>query len=746
MKKIILIISLGVFCFSCKNKTKSSDLSNQDTQIEHKIDSLMALMTLEEKIGQTVLYSSGADITGPVLDKNYVEYLKKGQVGAIFNATGSAYTRKLQKIAVEKTRLGIPLLFGYDVIHGYKTIFPIPMGEASSWDLELMEKSARIAAIEASVEGLHWTFAPMVDIARDPRWGRISEGAGEDTYLGSLIAKARVKGFQGNDLSSKNTILACAKHYAAYGAAQAGRDYHTVDMSMNTLRNVYLPPFKAAVDAGVATFMTSFNELNGIPATGNTFLLDQVLRKEWGFNGFVVTDYTSINEMIPHGYAEDLKHAGELAMNAGVDMDMQGGVYKNYMQQSIKEGKIEENRLNKAVKDILKLKYKLGLFDDPYKYCNEDKEAKVILNDDHLEAARDAARKSIVLLKNKDEVLPLNKVKKIALIGPLASDEFHIIGNWAAHGNREGIAVSVKEGLEARESTFTYTKGCEIVEGDTSNFAEAVKTAQNADVVVMVMGELENMSGEAASRTSIKLPGHQQELIAEIKKTGKPIVLVLLNGRPLDLSWENETVDAIVEAWFPGTSGGHAIADVLFGDYNPSGKLTVTFPRNIGQIPVFYNMKNTGRPVDLEGANPKFVSRYLDVDNSPLFPFGYGLSYTTFQYSDVTLDSDVLTPDSKITITASITNTGDYDGEEIAQLYIKDRFGSITRPVKELKGFKKVFLEKGETKTIEFILTANDLKFYDSTINFVNEKGDYDLFVGGSSDQKFTHQFSFSDH
>ncbi|WP_074409762.1 MULTISPECIES: glycoside hydrolase family 3 N-terminal domain-containing protein [Aquimarina] len=746
MKKILLIISLGVFCFSCKNKIKSPGLSGQDTQIEHKIDSLMALMTLEEKIGQTVLYSSGADVTGPVLDKNYVEYLKKGQVGAIFNATGSAYTRKLQKIAVEETRLGIPLLFGYDVIHGYKTIFPIPMGEASSWDLELMEKSARIAAIEASVEGLHWTFAPMVDIARDPRWGRISEGAGEDTYLGSLIAKARVKGFQGNDLSNKNTILACAKHYAAYGAAQAGRDYHTVDMSMNTLRNVYLPPFKAALDAGAATFMTSFNELNGIPATGNTFLLDQVLRKEWGFNGFVVTDYTSINEMVPHGYAEDLKHAGELAMNAGVDMDMQGGVYKNYMKQSIQEGKIEESRLNKAVKDILRLKYKLGLFEDPYKYCNEEQEAKVILNDNHLEAARDAARKSIVLLKNKDEVLPLHKEKKIALIGPLANDEFHIIGNWAAHGNREGVAVSVKEALEAKESLFTYAKGCEVVEGDTSNFAEAVKTAQNADVVVMVMGELENMSGEAASRTSIKLPGHQQELIAEIKKTGKPIVLVLLNGRPLDLSWENETVDAIVEAWFPGTSGGHAITDVLFGDYNPSGKLTVTFPRNIGQIPVFYNMKNTGRPVDLEGANPRFVSRYLDVDNSPLFPFGYGLSYTTFKYSDVTLDSNVLTPNSKIKITASITNTGNYDGEEIAQLYIKDRFGSITRPVKELKGFKKVFLKKGETKTIEFILTANDLKFYDSTINFVNEKGDYDLFVGGSSDQKFTHQFSFSDH
>lgn len=744
MKKLFSFVFIIALFYGCNNESKESSISKDDA-VEKRIDSLMSLMTLEEKIGQTVLYSSGADITGPVLDKNYVEYLRKGQVGAIFNATGSAYTRKLQKIAVEETRLKIPLIFGYDVIHGYKTIFPIPMGESSSWDLELMEKSARIAAIEASVEGLHWTFAPMVDIARDPRWGRISEGAGEDTYLGSLIAKARIKGFQGDDLSDETTILACAKHYAAYGAAQAGRDYHTVDMSLNTLRNVYLPPFKAAVDAGAATFMTSFNELNGIPASGNKFLLDEVLRQEWGFNGFVVTDYTSINEMVQHGYAEDLKHAGELAMNAGVDMDMQGGVYKNHMKQSIEEGKISEERLNKAVRDVLRMKFNLGLFEDPYKYCNEDKEAEVILNDKFLEAAHDAAKKSIVLLKNSDNVLPLNTKQKIALIGPLANDEFHIIGNWAAHGNREGIAVSVKEGFEAKGSSFKYAKGCEIVDGDTSNFKKAISVAKSSDVVVMVMGELENMSGEAASRTDIKLPGLQQELIAAIKKTGKPIVLVLLNGRPLDLSWENETVDAIVEAWFPGTSGGYAIADVIFGDYNPSAKLTVTFPRNIGQIPVFYNMKNTGRPADMEGANPRFVSRYLDVDNSPLFPFGYGLSYTTFNYDNVKLSSNKLTSNSEIVVTASITNSGDFDGDEIVQLYIKDKFGSVTRPVKELKGFQKIFLKKGESKTVEFKITAADLKFYNNDLNFVNEEGEYELFVAGSSDHEFTHEFSLVD-
>ncbi len=740
--RINIFIIITIFFMSYKSELKESSIM-QDDDIENKIDSLMSLMTIKEKIGQTVMYSSGMDVTGPVLDKNYLNYVKNGDVGALLNAAGVAYTRKLQKIAVEETRLGIPLLFGYDVIHGYKTIFPIPLGEASSWDLTLMERTARIAAIEASAVGLHWTFGPMVDIARDPRWGRIAEGAGEDTYLGSLIAKARVRGFQGN-LSDDNTILACVKHFAAYGAAQAGRDYNTVDMSINTLHNVYLPPFKAALDEGAATFMTAFNELNGIPATGDKFLLDDILRKEWGFKGFVVTDYTSINEMIPHGYAENLKHAGELAMNAGVDMDMQGGVYKNYMQQSIDEGKIPIERLDESVRAILRIKYKLGLFEDPYRYCDEVKEEENILSKEHLEIARDAAKKSIVLLKNENNTLPLNLSQKIALIGPLADDEFHILGNWAAHGDRDGVAVSIKEGFEAKGSDFKYAKGCEIIEGDTSNFEKAVSTAKASDIVVMVMGESERMSGEAASRSSIKLPGLQQKLIAEIKKLGKPIVLVLLNGRPLDLSWESETVDAIVEAWFPGSSGGHAIADVLFGDYNPSGKLPVTFPRNIGQIPIFYNHKNTGRPLNIEGPDPRdprYVSKYFDVENSPLFHFGYGLSYTSFEYKDVAIDSNTLLLNSRITVTASITNTGDFDGEEIVQLYIKDKFGSITRPVKELKGFEKIFLKKGETKTVEFVITANDLKFYDNNLNFVNEAGDYELFVAGSSDYEFTHQF-----
>lgn len=740
--KTNLFILITLFFMSCKSELKESSMS-QDDLIESKIDSLMSIMTIKEKIGQTVLYSSGMDVTGPVLDKDYLNYVKKGDVGAIFNATGVAYTRKLQKVAVEETRLGIPLLFGYDVVHGYKTIFPIPMGESASWDLDLMEKTARISAIEASAVGLHWTFAPMVDIARDPRWGRIAEGAGEDAYLGSLIAKARVRGFQGN-LGDDDTILSCVKHYAAYGAAQAGRDYNTVDMSINTLRNIYLPPFKAALDEGAATFMTAFNELNGIPASGDKFLLDGILRKEWNFNGFVVTDYTSINEMVPHGYAENLKHAGELAMNAGVDMDMQGGVFKDYMEQSIEEGTISKERLEEAVRAILRMKYKLGLFDDPYKYCDEVKEKENILNKEHLEISRDAARKSMVLLKNENNTLPLKIAQKIALIGPLADDEFHILGSWAAHGNRDGAAVSVKEGFEAKESNFKYAKGCEIIDGDKTDFHKAITIAKAADVVVLVMGEKENMSGEAASRTNIKLPGYQQELITQIKKLGKPIVLVLLNGRPLDLSWENTTVDAIVEAWFPGTSGGHAVADVLFGDYNPSGKLTVTFPRNIGQIPLFYNQKNTGRPIKLEGddpRDPKYVSKYLDVENTPLFPFGYGLSYTSFKYSDIIISSNTLLFNSELKVSADITNIGKFDGEEIVQLYVKDRFGSITRPVKELLGFEKIFLKKGETKTVEFIINANDLKFYNNNLKFVNEEGDYQLFVAGSSDNEFTHQF-----
>lgn len=740
---IAFILSSIVLISNSSTGSFESLQSKEEESIEFKIDSLLSIMTVEEKIGQTVLYSSVEDVTGPVLDKNYTSYLKKGQIGAIFNATGSAFTRKLQKIAVEETRLGIPLIFGYDVIHGYKTIFPIPLGESSSWDLLLMELTANIAAKEASAEGLHWTFAPMVDVARDPRWGRVAEGAGEDTYLGSLIAKARVKGFQGNDLSDRYSIMACAKHFAAYGAAQAGRDYHTVDMSLNTLRETYLPPFKAAIDADVATFMTSFNELNGIPATGNEFLLKDILRKEWGFNGFVVTDYTSINEMIHHGNAENLKHAGEIAMNAGVDMDMQGGIYKNHMKASIEGKKIKLERLDEAVRDILRLKYQLGLFDNPYKYCDENAEAEIILHKDHLELAREAAKKSIVLLKNDNNVLPLNDNTRVALIGPLADDQFHIIGNWAAKGDRDGVAVSVKEGFEAQNKKFTYSKGCEIDDTDKSKFDEAIKIAKNADVAVMVMGESERMSGEAASRTDLKLTGVQQELIAAIKNTGTPVVLVLYNGRPLNLSYEHETVDAIVEAWFPGTSGGHSVTDVLYGDYNPSGKLTVTFPRNVGQVPLYYNMKKTGRPEDIEGAHERYVSKYIDVPNSPLYPFGYGLSYTTFHYGKTVLSNNRLTEENSITVSTMITNTGKMMGEEVVQLYIKDRFGSITRPVKELKGFKKIKLRKGESKTVEFTITAEDLKFHNNELEFINESGDYDLFVAGSSDHQFTNSFRF---
>ncbi|AZQ42842.1 glycoside hydrolase family 3 N-terminal domain-containing protein [Nonlabens ponticola] len=745
MKKTIYITVLLAGILLASSFTRQQDASPidppTDAEIEAKIDSLLAIMTLDEKIGQTVLYSSIEDQTGPIMDPNYVDYLKAGEIGAIFNATGSAFTRELQKVAVEETRLGIPLLFGYDVIHGYKTIFPIPMGEASSWDLDLMEKTAAVAAKEAAAEGLHWTFAPMVDIARDPRWGRISEGAGEDTYLGSEIARVRVKGFQGNDLADRYSILACAKHYAAYGAAQAGRDYHTVDMSMNTLWETYLPPFKAALDQDVATFMTAFNELNGVPATGNDYLLKDILRDEWGFNGFVVTDYTSINEMVQHGTAENLEHAGELAMNAGVDMDMQGGVFKDHMKKSVQDGKITISRLDQAVRDILRLKFKLGLFDDPYKYSNEQAEKEIILHKDHLELSRDAARKSMVLLKNKNNVLPLKNSQKIALMGPLADDQFHIIGNWAAKGDRDGIAVSVKEGFEAQKKNFSYTIGCQIEDTSKPDFTDAIKIAKEADAVVMVMGESERMSGEAASRTNLLLPGYQQKLIAEIKKTGTPIVLVLYNGRPLNLTYENQAADAIVEAWFPGTSGGHAVVDVLYGDYNPSGKLTVTFPRNVGQVPIHYNMKKTGRPEDMPGAHDRYVSKYIDVANSPLYPFGYGLSYTSFSYGKPVLSSATLSEDEAITVSITVTNTGSHDGEEVVQLYIKDRFASITRPVKELKAFEKIYLKKGETKTVEFTITSEQLKFYNNKLEFINEAGDYDLFLAGTSDHEFTNSF-----
>lgn len=742
MRNALILLVVISLLLSCEQKNSVKHFSS-NAEVERKLDSLLSLMTLEEKIGQTVLFSSHSTVTGPVMNHNYITYLKQGQVGAIFNATDADFIRKLQKIAVEETRLGIPLLFGYDVIHGYKTIFPIPLAESCSWDLKLLEKTAKVASKEASSIGLNWTFAPMIDVSRDPRWGRVAEGNGEDTYLASKITTARVKGIQGDDLADPQTLLSCAKHFAAYGAPQAGRDYHTVDMSEITLRNVYLPPFKSAVQAGAATFMTAFNELNGVPATANPFLLDQILRKEWGFDGFVVTDYTSVNEMIHHGNVNTLQEAGEEAIKSGVDMDMQGGVFRQFLAKSVKSGKVDESRITEAARSVLRMKYLLGLFDDPYRYLDAQNASNVLLHPSHLELARTSAAKSMVLLKNKQNILPLRSSQKVALIGPLADDEYHILGNWIGQGDRSGTAVSVKEGFEARGAHFSYAKGCEIEANNKEGFEKALQVAKNADVIVLVAGETERMSGEAASRTSISLPDIQKELIAALNETGKPIVLVLFNGRPLDLSWESTISDAILETWFSGTAGGHAITDVLYGDVNPSGKLTMSFPRNVGQIPVFYNEKHTGRPHDIPEANERYTSKFIDVPNSPLYPFGFGLSYTTFDYKNVTLSSDTLTTQNPLTISVEVTNSGNFDGEEIVQLYIKDKVASITRPVKELKGFKKVFLKKGEMQRVSFELTVEDLMFYNSNLERVAEPGVFELMIAPNSDHPFTHFFKF---
>lgn len=730
MKKIVCLLLLGVV-FSCFNCTSTSPSTTEDA-IDEKVDSVMNLMTLEEKIGQCVQYTSGWDVvTGPKVNTDVETWIKEGMVGSLLNAHGAAFTRKMQQIAVEETRLGIPLILGYDVIHGYKTIFPINLGSACSWDLDLIEKSARIAAEEASAAGLHWTFSPMLDVARDPRWGRIMEGAGEDPYLTSVVGQAYIKGFQGDDLRATNTVVACAKHFVAYGAAQAGRDYHTVDISERTLRDIYLPPFEAAVDAGVGTFMTSFNELNGIPASGNTFIYRDILRDEWGFDGFVVSDYTAINEMVPHGYAKDEKDAARLGMIAGTDMDMMSSAYRLYLKELIEEGEVDQALVEDACRRILRKKFELGLFDDPYRYSDEEREKNTILKGEFLESAREVAAHSIVLLKN-DNVLPLSTEQEVALIGPLAADEFNIIGAWAGSGDRGGTAVSVQEAFQARNISFNYVKGTDINSEEDSGFRQAVRAARRSDVVVMVMGEHFNMSGEAASRTSIDIPGNQQKLIKAILDTGKPVVLVLMNGRPLALQWEHDNVPAIVEAWFPGTAGGHAIADVLYGDHNPSGKLTVTFPRNLGQVPIFYNYKNTGRPKD-DAVEPKYRSKYLDVLNSPLYPFGHGLSYTTFEYSAPTLSDTTLQENTELKVSVRLRNTGQRAGHEIAQLYIRDLFGTVTRPVKELKGFQKVYLEPGEEQTLEFTIRPDDLKFYDQEMNFVVEAGKFEVFIGASS-------------
>lgn len=739
--KLVFFLLFTLLKFSCKD---TKNLNYSKTDYSFKVDSIMSLMTLKEKIGQMTLYSGDWDKTGPVISTNNIKFLKEGSLGAMFNVYSAKKTRELQKIAVEETRLGIPLLFGYDVIHGFKTIFPINLGHASSWDLEDIQKSARIAATEATSEGLNWTFAPMLDIARDPRWGRVSEGSGEDVFLTSQIAKAYVSGFQGNNLSDNNTLLSCAKHFVGYGAALAGRDYNTVNMGYDELRNVYLPPFKAAVGSGVESFMTAFNELNGIPSTGNKFIFREILRDEWGFNGFVVTDYTAINELIQHGFASDEKHATEIAIKAGVDIDMMSDANRLYLEDLVKNGKVDISLVNDACRRVLLAKFKLGLFEDPFRYSNEDRQEEIIYSTEFLDAARKSAAMSCVLLKNHDNTLPLNKNESIALIGPLVKDKENIIGNWAAAGDRKSKAVSIYEGVMnyVDSSKILYSKGCEIKSDDKSKFDEAIYIAKKADKIVLVMGEDYNMSGEAASRTNIHIPGVQTELIKALRQAlpRKKIILLLMNGRPLDLSIEDDLVDSILEIWFPGTSGGLGVADVLFGTYNPSGKLPITFPRNIGQVPIYYNIKNTGRPAPVENPKEDYKSNYIDSPNTPLYSFGHGLSYTTFKYSEISLSSNLISPTDSILVSVDITNSGNYDGHEVVQLYVHDKVGSITRPIKELKDFKKVFIKKGETKTVKFELFSENFKFFNGE-DYVLEAGEFEIAVAGSSNFNFSKSF-----
>ncbi len=726
-----------------------------DPKMKTFIDALMKKMTLDEKIGQLNLPTIGFDVTGPLLSENVYENIRKGNVGAVFNTYTPVAVRKLQDIAVKETKLKIPLLFGYDVIHGHRTIFPIPLGLSASWDLALIERTARVAAEEASADGLNWTFSPMVDIARDPRWGRVSEGAGEDPFLGSLIAKVMVRGYQGTDLSKDNTLLACVKHFALYGAPEAGRDYHTVDMSMVRMFNEYLPPYKAAIDAGAATVMTSFNEINGVPASGNKWLMTDLLRKQWGFKGFIVTDYTAINEMIQHGIGNEAE-AGRLALAAGVDMDMVGEVFLKNIKKLVTEKKISVATIDAACRRILEAKYKLGLFEDPYRYINEQKPAQVMMTPEKLELAREAARNSLVLLKNRDNALPLTGEGRIAFIGPFIKNKRDLIGNWSGAGDWMK-ATSIWEALEKQfpGHAMLYAKGCNIsddtlllkkinphgamIEPDSLSpqqlIEQAVDLAGRSDIVVVALGESFSMSGEAASRTDIGLPANQLALLKALKKTGKKIVLVLMNGRPLTLSWEDENMDAILETWFSGTTAGDAIVDILFGRYNPSGKLTMSFPRHVGQVPIYYSQKNTGRPFD---ANNKYTSKYLDVENTPLYPFGHGLSYTTFSYSDITLSKSRIRAGEELTATVTVSNTGQFNGEEVVQLYIRDVVGTLTRPLKELKGFQKIYLNKGESRTVRFTISSSDLKYYQqlspvAPLKLISEPGEFKVQIGGNS-------------
>lgn len=717
----------------------------QRKTIEQRVDSVMRLMTLAEKIGQLNQYS-GREVTGPASDrKNYLlNDIKSGMVGSMLNVKGVKDTREIQSIALQ-SRLKIPLLFSLDVIHGYKTVFPIPLAESASWDLSIIRRTAEVAAEESAASGIHWTFAPMVDIARDPRWGRVMEGAGEDTYLGSQIAKARVLGFQGDKLGAVDRIMACAKHFAAYGASMAGRDYNPVDLSKQQLHEIYLPPFKAAADAGVATFMNSFNTLNGIPATGNAYLQRDILKKQWNYQGFVVSDWASIKEMTPWGFAKNLNEAAEKALIAGSDMDMESEAYKKELEKLVNAGKVDVKHIDEAVKRILYKKFELGLFDNPYKFSDEKREKKVMNDPKYKDVARAAAQGSIVLLKNSNAVLPLNKsLKNIALIGRLVNAKRDQAGSWVVYADTANI-VSVYEGVKqkVKNTKINFAEGTSITDSLTNGFANAVTAAKNADAVVMVLGENWDMSGEAKSRTDISLPGKQEELFKAVKATGKPVIVVLMAGRPLVFSSIAAQADAIVYAWFLGDQGGNAIADVLFGDYNPSGKLPISFPRNVGQIPIFYNFYNTGRPVT-KPTDIRYKSAYIDAPNDPQYAFGYGLSYTTFAYSDLKLSSSNPQKNETVKVSFTLTNTGKVAGEEVAQLYMQDTFASVVRPVKELKDFAKVKLKPGESKQIIFELSPEKLSFYHEEKGWIIEPGEFKVMVGAASnDIKLKSSFEF---
>lgn len=747
MKRTLQLLLIVLAFISCsKSETESLD---------SRIDKLISEMTLEEKIGQlnqlsNPYLSTGAGATNDSANVNYDKIIRNGEVGSFLNVLGAEETMRLQKIAVEESRLGIPLIFAYDVIHGYKTMFPIPLGETASFDRKAMEKGARIAAIESAANGLHWTFAPMIDVSRDPRWGRIMEGAGEDTYLTTEAGLARIRGFQGDDLSKNNTIAACAKHFVAYGAAIGGRDYNGVDVSERTLREVYFPPFKAAVDAEVASFMCSFNTVGGEPSSGNKWLLTDVLRKEWKYKGFLVSDWASVKELLYHQSASDEKEAAYMGLNAGVDMDMMGHLYVNHAKTLIDEKKVDIKQIDEMVRRILSIKFKLGLFDNPYQYCDVKRQKELTYCEEHLAASRDIAKRSIVLLKNNNSLLPLSKsTKRIAVIGPLAADKDAPIGNWRAQA-KDSSAVSLLEGIKTavgNKASISYAEGCklainkksgffvpvEVNTTDRSGFAEAINTARNADVVIMALGETAYMSGECRSYADISLKGLQLELLQAIRKTGKPIILTLFTGRPLVLTDVVEHTDAILNCWLLGSESGNAIADVLFGDYNPSAKLPSSFPYHVGQIPITYDQFNTGRPFN--PSDNDFSSKYRDIPNKPLFAFGFGLSYTTFMYEKISLDKNEISTNDALNITVKIKNTGNYNGEEVVQLYIRDLVGlGVSRPLLQLKGFEKIMVKKGETSTVTFKIQAKDLAFYRLDKTFAPEVGDFEVYVGSSSD------------